>query len=228
MNPYEVLGIDKRATDEQIKEAYRELVKKYHPDKYQDNPLADLAEEKLREINEAYEMLMKPTSHTGSSYTGSSSAYGAYNSSTYGSSQRGTNGSQYGNTYYGGTTYGTGYEGTYSGTGSGDYYDIRSALDRNDIQAARQLLASRNNRTAEWYFLSGVMNYKSGYYDAALQYMRQAMHMDPSNMEYQDVYRRVSGSGAIYRASSTSRGYSGSDCADLALCYCCGSQLCCR
>lgn len=58
-NPYEVLGINENATDEEIKAAYRELVKKYHPDKYQNNPLADLAEEKLREVNEAYDYLMK-------------------------------------------------------------------------------------------------------------------------------------------------------------------------
>ncbi len=56
-NPYEVLGVKEDANDEEIKAAYRELVKKYHPDKYQDNPLADLAEEKLREVNEAYDML---------------------------------------------------------------------------------------------------------------------------------------------------------------------------
>ena len=59
MNPYEVLGVPENASEEEIKKAYKELVKKYHPDKYQDNPLADLAEEKLQEVNEAYDMLMK-------------------------------------------------------------------------------------------------------------------------------------------------------------------------
>ncbi len=58
-NPYEVLGIKEGASEEEIKKAYRELVKKYHPDQYQSNPLSDLAEEKLREANEAYEYLMK-------------------------------------------------------------------------------------------------------------------------------------------------------------------------
>jgi len=58
-NPYEVLGIKEGASEEEIKKAYRELVKKYHPDQYNDNPLYELAEEKLRELNEAYEYLMK-------------------------------------------------------------------------------------------------------------------------------------------------------------------------
>lgn len=58
-NPYEVLGIKEGAGEEEIKKAYREQVKKYHPDQYQDNPLSKLAEEKLREVNEAYDYLMK-------------------------------------------------------------------------------------------------------------------------------------------------------------------------
>ncbi len=59
MNPYEILGLKEGASQEEIKNAYREQVKKYHPDKFNDNPLQDLAEEKLREINEAYETLTK-------------------------------------------------------------------------------------------------------------------------------------------------------------------------
>jgi molecular chaperone DnaJ len=58
-NPYEILGIREGASEEEIKRAYREQVKKYHPDQYRDNPLSGLAEEKLKEINEAYNYLMK-------------------------------------------------------------------------------------------------------------------------------------------------------------------------
>ncbi len=58
-NPYEVLGVSPNATDDEVKEAYRALAKKYHPDNYGDNPLSDLAQEKMQEINEAYDAIVR-------------------------------------------------------------------------------------------------------------------------------------------------------------------------
>ena len=58
-DPYQVLGVPSTATDEEVKKAYRDLARKYHPDNYHDNPLADLAQERMKEINEAYATLMK-------------------------------------------------------------------------------------------------------------------------------------------------------------------------
>ena len=55
MDPYKVLGIGSDATDAEVKKAYRALAKKYHPDNYVNNPLADLAAEKMKQINEAYD-----------------------------------------------------------------------------------------------------------------------------------------------------------------------------
>lgn len=57
-DPYEILGVSRNATDEEVKNAYRTLARKYHPDSYSDNPLADLASEKMKEINEAYDAIM--------------------------------------------------------------------------------------------------------------------------------------------------------------------------
>lgn len=73
-NPYEVLGISASATDDEVKAAYRELAKKYHPDNYGDNPLSELAEEKMQEINEAYDAIIRMRKNGGSSNGASSSS----------------------------------------------------------------------------------------------------------------------------------------------------------
>ena len=85
MNPYEVLGVPEGADAATIKKAYYDLVKKYHPDKYKDNPLKDLAEEKLKEINKAYDMLQGGGASSNSSSSSSYSGGGGY-SASYGSS----------------------------------------------------------------------------------------------------------------------------------------------
>ena len=73
-DPYSVLGVNKNATDEEIKNAYRELARKYHPDNYQDNPLSELAAEKMKEINEAYDAIINNRRGKKSTYEGSYSS----------------------------------------------------------------------------------------------------------------------------------------------------------
>lgn len=72
-DPYKVLGVSSNATDDQVKTAYRELAKKYHPDNYANNPLADLAQEKMQEINQAYDTIMtqRKAGQNGGGYGGS-------------------------------------------------------------------------------------------------------------------------------------------------------------
>ena len=70
-DPYKVLGVSRDATDDEIKKVYRELARKYHPDNYTDTNLAELAEEKMKEINEAYDQIQTERSGKG----GSSSSY---------------------------------------------------------------------------------------------------------------------------------------------------------
>ena len=86
-DPYEVLGVSPNASEEEVKRAYRELARKYHPDNYVDNPLADLAQEKMKEINEAYDAITRGTASrsstqsSGSSWSGN--AQGSSTNATY-------------------------------------------------------------------------------------------------------------------------------------------------
>ena len=77
-DPYAVLGVSSNASDDEIKNAYRELARKYHPDNYADNPLSDLAGEKMKEINEAYDQIMNMRragkNSNGSAYNSSASS----------------------------------------------------------------------------------------------------------------------------------------------------------
>jgi len=83
MDPYSVLGVSASASDEEIKKTYRDLVKKYHPDKYRDSDLKDLADEKIKTINKAYDEIVRLRKN-GGSQTGNNSG-GGYSYNAYGS-----------------------------------------------------------------------------------------------------------------------------------------------
>ena len=205
-DPYEVLGVSRGASQEEIKEAYRELVKKYHPDKYQGNPLADLAEEKLQEVNEAYDMLTKNA--------GSYSSYHRPEQQTYGNYQNRSSG---------------GYSGGSSGSYSGSLRDVRSALDRNDLYRAEQMLINNPDHNAEWFFLSGVLSYKKGFIQDGVQNIQRAVNMDPGNPEYQSILNQVRSAGSLYQRRSNQTGYEQMEPnpADALCCYAMPLCLCC-
>ena len=101
-DPYQVLGISPNATDDEVKKAYKELSRKYHPDAYVNNPLANLAEDKFKEVQEAYTQIMNSRAGGGSGYSqGYSGGYGSgqqgYSNGGYnsGSGQQGYNNGQY-------------------------------------------------------------------------------------------------------------------------------------
>jgi molecular chaperone DnaJ len=66
-DPYRVLGISPSASEDEIKKAYRDLSRKYHPDTNANNPLADLAEEKFKQVQEAYQQIMEERERGGQS-----------------------------------------------------------------------------------------------------------------------------------------------------------------
>ena len=161
MNPYEVLGVKQGASKEEIKAAYRKLVKQYHPDQYGDNPLKDLAQEKLTEVNKAYDMLKNGGGNSGGTY---SSNYSSNSNSSYNS----------------------GYSNNVAG-----YAEIRRLIQmRNNIEAERRLNAM-SNRDAEWHFLYGAVQLNKGWFDSALSNIERACQMDPNNFEYRQSLNQL-------------------------------------
>ena len=214
-DPYQVLGVSPSATDEQIKNAYRELARKYHPDNYVNNPLADLAQEKMKEINEAYDQIQRQRKQQQQSYSGQASANRGYSNAVY-SRQ------------------------SYSGQGRSQFADIRQLLNSNRLSEAEELLEGipQQRRDAEWYYLRGRVFYVHGWLDQAYSYYTRAVQMNPGNAEYQTALNqlmwqrntgRPSGGYGDYR-NVQSGGMSGCDmcsgliCADCC-CECMGGDL---
>ena len=81
-DPYSILGVDRNATDEDVKKAYRKLSRQYHPDANINNPKKDEAEAKFKEVQQAYQQIMDEREKEYNSGYGSSagSGYGSYSS----------------------------------------------------------------------------------------------------------------------------------------------------
>ena len=167
MNPYKVLGVSENASQEEIRKAYLDLVKKYHPDRYADVPMKDLANEKLKEINQAYELLTKKKESSG---YGSSAPHGGYQS-------------------YGQSSYGQGgywqSQGSYAGDYAREFSRVRSYFAQNNLSAAKSILDGIPLHNAEWHYLYGILYFRWGWYDQARQHLSMACSMEPGNTEYQ-------------------------------------------
>lgn len=210
-NPYEVLGVSPSASDDEVKRAYRELSRKYHPDSYADNPLADLAEEKFKEVQEAYTQIMKQRENGG--------YQGGY--------QGGFGGQQ------------SSYSYSYSNSTNNGDQNLQMQAAYNYINArhyreALNVLNGITNRNAQWYYYSAAANYGIGNNIVAMQHAQQASAMEPGNPEYRNLVNQMQWRGQRYQ--TTGYGYgrptmgTGNMCCDLwcadTLCECMGGDLC--
>ena len=198
-DPYQILNVPSNASDEEVKKAYRDLARKYHPDNYHDNPLADLAQEKMKEINEAYDTIqkMRGTGHGAGQqggYARQPSGYGGYD----------------------------GY------AGDSRYQEVRTAIRRGDLDAAEHLLSIFSDHNGEWNFLKGVICQRRGWLDEARRYYETACQLSPGNPEYVQALERLENSEEGYRPQGFEVFTTGSNmCVRLTCAYCLCNALSC-
>lgn len=212
-DPYKVLGVDRNASDEEIKKAYRHLAKKYHPDA---NPGDQAAARKMQEINAAYEQIKNPRKQD------------AHSSGPYG-----------GGAYTGGWNP---YEDIFSQWRQQQAREEANRFRSSGAQAAYRYIQFQRyqealnalggvdfaDRDGQWYYLSALAHSGMGNRVMAIEQIRQAIAKDPDNVQYRQILDRLENGGAAYQQQAhTYRGYRGTIDPISGLCLCLGLQWCC-
>lgn len=212
MDPYQVLGISPGASDDEIKKAYRALSRKYHPDANINNPNKAQAEEKFKEVQQAYDQIMREKQSGGSyGYNTSSGNAGGY--------------------YYNGNRS--------SYRSDSDSIQMQAAANYIANRCYAQALHVLNGiqpseRNARWYYYSAIANQGTGNNIIAKQHAAKAVEMEPSNSEYRQFQQHLEYGGTWYTnmGENYDRPYSssGSWCLSLLflnmLCNCCCLRPC--
>lgn len=224
-DPYSVLGVDRNASDDELKKAYRSLSRKYHPDANINNPHKDEAEAKFKEVQQAYQQIMDERERGYTSGGGGSSS---------------GSGSGYGGSFYGGygPFGGFGSFDGYGGYGQSGESDSRRETTDPHLKAAANYIRSGHyrealnvldgikERNALWYFYSASANSGLGNNVTALEHAREAVRLEPENMQYRMLLERMEGGGTWYQQRQTMYGYPGSFDSSCCVKLCVANLLC--
>lgn len=179
-DPYEILGIPRSASEEEIKKAYRRLSRKYHPDANINNPDKVRAEETFKEIQQAYQQIIDER-------------------------ERGYSGGYYGQGSYGAGGFGGfGSYGDYGSGGQSGEYAMHLKAAANYIQnryynEALNVLNQMQERTGQWYYLSAIANMGLGNNLMALEHAKQATIQEPYNQQYRQLVHQLENGGSWYQ-----------------------------
>ncbi len=206
-DPYKVLGVSRDASDEEIKQAYRRLAKKYHPDL---NPGDKEAARRMQEVNAAYEQIKNPEKATANQ--GPQGNYGSYGGYGYGYGPFGG----YGRAYSREVGTDAHQRSAYQYVHMGRHYE------------ALNILQNSTNRDASWYYISALANQGVGNHVTALEHIRKAVSMEPDNQVYLYTLQRMQNGGTTYRRKASK--FPEIDlpaCAHICLCwlFCCGRRF---
>ena len=193
MDPYQVLGVTRGASDEEIKKAYRKLSRQYHPDANINNPNKAYAEEKFKQVQQAYDQIMKEKQGGG---TGYQSYYGGgqqSNQNYYNSWQ------QYYQNAYGGSSYGNYQQESPKMQAAANY--IRNRYYKEALNVLNEM--GESERNGRWYYYSALANEGVGNKATALEHIRRAVALEPSNLSYRQTQEQMENGGTWYTSRSS-------------------------
>ena len=243
-DPYQVLGVPTTASDDDIKKAYRRLSRKYHPDANINNPNKAEAEEKFKEVQQAYEQIMheREQGYRGSAGSSGAGGYGGgYGQSGYGGQGRGY--ADEDDNPFGGFwgPFGGGFWGNFGGQGQqqGQRQETYTGETGQKLQAAANYINARHyeealnvldgmkDRPARWYYFCAICHSGMGNNVNALSYAKQALSMEPDNQEYQMLVQQLQSGGRWYQQQG--QRYGGRPTMDFntICCRICAMNLCC-